>query len=151
MPNWQPTRILLVAALFATMACRDSKPAPFLIEVDIRPSSNAPEGISFSVNGEETSRIWHGNYTSLEAACSHLHEEPLLVECHDVDGSTCGTSEVFGVCCWAPEVLSSPVVKGTLYVSFAGDGTSDTTEGNCDAVDGSSVHGDEGVPDAGSS
>lgn len=145
------TWFLAVGTLLAATACRDEKPAPFLLEVDIRPATNAPAGISFSVNGEDTSRIWQGNYTSLEASCAYLEENPLQIACLDLDGTSCGLSEVFGVCCWAPNVVSSPIVKGTLYVSFAGNGTADVAEGNCEAADGSSTHGDEGGPDGGPS
>lgn len=135
--------------LALTPACRDEKPAPFLLEVDVRPSANAPDGLSFMVNGEVTTRIWEGSFTSLEAACAHFEENPLEVACQDLLGESCGESEVFGVCCWAPNVLASPVVKGTLYVFFDGDGNATVEEGFCDAKDGSSTHSDDDGPDAG--
>lgn len=141
--------LLCLAPLVASTACREEKPAPFLLEVDVRPSANAPEGMSFLVNGEAITRIWEGSFPSLEAACAHFEEAPLEVACQDLLGESCGVSEIFGVCCWAPNVLSSPIVKATLYVFFDGDGNATVNEGFCEAKDGSSTHSDDEGPDAG--
>ncbi len=130
-------------------ACRESKPAPFLLEVDIRPGAAAPAGLTFSVNGEVTERIWEGAYTSLEDACASLEAQPLQIGCIDIDSSSCGVAELSGVCCWAPDVLNTAVVKGTVYVAFDGAGNMSVQEGLCEADNGSSTHEDGTGADAG--
>ena len=140
--------VLLLIALLQ-FSCSDSRDTPFRVEVDIQPIASAPSGMRFSVNGVSTDRIWHGNYASLNEACVDLSSAPLQVECTTAEGESCGVSELFGVCCWAPNLLSSPLIKGTVYVTFSGDGTHSAQEGHCEALDGSSTHGDGPGPDAG--
>lgn len=149
-PQKKHSKVALLLTTLLQLSCSDSADTPYRIEVDIQPTTGAPSGMRFSVNGESTGRIWHGNYPSIDEACADLTSTPLQVGCITAGGESCGVSELFGVCCWARDRLSSPLIKGTVYVQFSGDGTQNTQEGHCEALDGSSTHSDGHGPDAGS-
>lgn len=142
-------KVFLLLISLLQLSCSDSADTPYRIEVDIQPNTGAPSGMRFSVNGESTGRIWHGNYASIDEACAELNSTPVQVGCITAGGESCGVSELSGVCCWARDRLSSPLVKGTVYVTFSGDGSQSTQEGHCEALDGSSIQGDGHGPDAG--
>jgi hypothetical protein len=140
--------IALVAALFVA-GCDSDVEAPFDLVVEIQTEAGAPAGVHYQVNGAAVGGVWVGSYRSLDDACAELRSAPVQVQCLTADEVSCGLSELDGVCCWAPQILTSPVVRGTVYVAFAGDGTHRTQEGHCVAQDGSSTHGDGPGPDAG--
>jgi hypothetical protein len=141
-------RISVLAAL-ALAGCDSGAQAPFDLVVEIETAAGAPAGVHYQVNGAAVDEVWVQSYRSLDDACAQLRSGPVQVQCLTAGDESCGLSELDGVCCWAPQILTSPVVRGTVYVAFAGDGTHTTQEGHCVAQDGSSTHGDGPGPDAG--
>ena len=150
MSRWLTLTSLLIAANACGEAAPGQPDAAFELVVEIQPGTGAPAGMHYQVNGAGAGEVWVANFDSLGDACVEFGDAPLRVECLTADDVSCGLSELDGVCCWAPSVLTSPVVRGTVYVEFAGDGTHRTQEGQCVAKDGSSTHGDDRGPDAGS-
>ncbi len=141
-------KILAFCVALLVVGCSSDEEVAFRMELDI--NSSGPSGLHFQVEGTDTYRIWAKSFASLDVACSELSATPLRVICLTENEQPCGVAEIVGVCCWAPNILSSPVVKGTAYVAFDGAGGYTTSDGRCEALDGSSTHGDGPGPDAGS-
>ncbi len=136
---------LLLAALFA--GCGGAAdPVPFRLDLVISDSAGA--NVSCSVNGEATGSLWAHTYDSLDDACGELEDFPLQLQCSTSLGQSYDLVEVTGSCCWAPTMLASPLVKGTVYVELRIGDSPRIDEGHCVGEDGTSTHGDS-FPDAG--
>ncbi len=130
-------------------ACGWGDEVPFSVWVQSEVDTSWGEGVHYVVNDEDAAHVWQHTYASLGDACGELGRSPLQVECLTIDDDSCGVAEVDGICCWASDVLDSPVVKGSVYLNFRADGSCLIREGHCLAKDGSSTHVDYQLPDAG--
>lgn len=145
LPGSRLVPIVLAAALFAGCGAEADR-VPFRLDVVISDSAGAD--VSCSVNGEAAGSLWAHTYDSLDDACGELDDAPLQLQCSSSMGQSYGLVEVTGVCCWAPTMLSSPIVKGTVYVELRVGDSPRINEGDCIGADGTSTHGDT-FPDAG--